>query len=186
MAAGTVLALTPEPMHLLSWVWHTQFTTSESLGVQAVQGDRCWSNHLPTARYRHGVPSPTMIGVPVGHGEVAAFERILLWGQQSMIHASPSKRIGGEQGLSMMQEYFSLDIKPIQARCKEVAMPHKRLRINDFDPFNLRLRLPQVIKEMFAAHKASGGSAYVHCTAGEALLIPALSSLHNAWELLCV
>ena len=43
-----------------------------------------------------------------------------------------------------MQEYFSLDIKPIQARAAEAGVRHERLRINDFDAFHLRVRLPQV------------------------------------------
>lgn len=66
-----------------------------------------------------------------------------------------------------VQEYFSLDIAPIQARAAETeGVRHERLRINDFDAFHLRVRLPQVIKDMYAAHQAAGGTAYVHCTAG--------------------
>jgi hypothetical protein len=72
----------------------------------------------------------------------------------------------------VVQEYFSLDIEPIQLRCKAVSVPHLRLRINDFDPFNLRLRLPEVIKQLAAAHKTAGGTAYIHCTAGEAQFTP--------------
>jgi protein-tyrosine phosphatase len=49
-----------------------------------------------------------------------------------------------------------------------VHIPHLRLPVNDFDPFNLRLRLPQVIKHLAAAHKEAGGTAYIHCTAGNA------------------
>lgn len=65
-----------------------------------------------------------------------------------------------------MQAYFDLDIKPIQDACKKAGIRHERLRINDFDPFHLRQRLPHVIKDMYAAHQAAGGTVYVHCTAG--------------------
>jgi hypothetical protein len=66
-----------------------------------------------------------------------------------------------------MQEYFDLDIKPIQQRAKEVGLRHVRLRINDMDPLSLRLRLPEVIKSMHhEVVSTPPGIAYVHCTAG--------------------
>lgn len=63
--------------------------------------------------------------------------------------------------------YFDLDIAPIQKRCEEVdGVWHVRLGINDFDPYNLRLRLPAVIKEMAQIHRENEGTVYIHCTAG--------------------
>lgn len=45
-----------------------------------------------------------------------------------------------------------------------------RLRINDMDPLNLRLRLPDVIAQMHKEVTAAGpGLIYVHCTAGMCL-----------------
>ena len=65
------------------------------------------------------------------------------------------------------QEYFNLDINPIIERAQQLkVVRHVRLGINDFDPFSLRLRLPEVIKEVTALHKEMGGTVYIHCTAG--------------------
>ena len=72
--------------------------------------------------------------------------------------------------VSSLQEYFALDIGPIQAQCRSTGIRHERLRINDFDPVHLRARLPDVVSDMYAAHAAAGGTAYVHCTAGAPLL----------------
>jgi protein-tyrosine phosphatase len=65
-----------------------------------------------------------------------------------------------------MQAYFGLDIEPIQERSAEVGVTHLRLPINDFDPYHLRQRLPEVVRDMVKAHRKAGGVAYVHCTAG--------------------
>lgn len=67
----------------------------------------------------------------------------------------------------LLQAYFDLDIEPIQERAKEVDLRHVRLRINDMDPLNLRLRLPEVIKSMHQEVQSTpAGITYVHCTAG--------------------
>lgn len=78
----------------------------------------------------------------------------------------PRRRKSAPAALRDLQEYFSLDIAPVQQRCEAVGVRHERLRINDFDPVNLRQRLPAVVRGMATAHAAAGGTAYVHCTAG--------------------
>ena len=74
--------------------------------------------------------------------------------------------------MCIVQEYFALDIAPVQQRCEEVGIRHERLRINDFDPVHLRQRLPAVVRGMATAHAATGGTAYVHCTAGTQASLP--------------
>jgi hypothetical protein len=65
------------------------------------------------------------------------------------------------------QEYFSLDIEPIRARCALPGGPdHLRHAVRDFDPFSLRRRLPTAVALLARRHAARGGTAYVHCTAG--------------------
>lgn len=39
-------------------------------------------------------------------------------------------------------------------------------RNRDFDPFDLRLRLPAVVSKVYKAINRNGGITYVHCTAG--------------------
>jgi hypothetical protein len=75
-------------------------------------------------------------------------------------------------------EYFSLDILPIRARCKERSdVQHLRHAIRDFDPFSLRRRLPGAVALLAqgslpgtgiqgAQNGAKGKVMYVHCTAG--------------------
>ena len=46
-------------------------------------------------------------------------------------------------------------------------MEHCRLRIRDFDPFDLRLRLPEAVA--LVAQQAKRGTVYIHCTAGGGL-----------------
>jgi len=53
-----------------------------------------------------------------------------------------------------------------QARARERGVAHCRLRIRDFDPFDLRLRLPEAVA--LVAAQARGGTVYIHCTAGMA------------------
>ena len=40
-------------------------------------------------------------------------------------------------------EYFDLDIIPVLESCQEVGISHYRWRVNDFDPYDLRLKLPE-------------------------------------------
>lgn len=63
-------------------------------------------------------------------------------------------------------EYFNLDIKPIQARCEERGVKHVRFRIRDFDPFDLRRKLPKAVTRLAHEHNPSSGTIYIHCTAG--------------------
>ena len=64
--------------------------------------------------------------------------------------------------------YFSLDIDPIQSRCREVgSIDHIRHAIRDFDPYSLRRRLPEAVALITQnALKDGDGTTYVHCTAG--------------------
>jgi protein-tyrosine phosphatase len=63
--------------------------------------------------------------------------------------------------------YFSVDIGVIQERVKEIeGIEHIRAPIRDFDPYDLRLRLPVVVATLYKAAKKNGRISYVHCTAG--------------------
>ena len=46
---------------------------------------------------------------------------------------------------------------------------HIRRRINDFDAFDLRMRLP-VAAATVAREVAQGRKVYIHCTAGEGMV----------------
>ncbi|KAJ8624080.1 hypothetical protein MRB53_032610 [Persea americana] len=64
-------------------------------------------------------------------------------------------------------DYFALDITAIQeyaGQCDDIQ--HYRAEIRDFDPFDLRLRLPAVVSKVYKAINRNGGITYVHCTAG--------------------
>ncbi|GFR41929.1 hypothetical protein Agub_g2722 [Astrephomene gubernaculifera] len=64
-------------------------------------------------------------------------------------------------------EYFSLDIRPIQARCAERGdIKHVRFPIRDFDPFDLRRKLPKAVTRLAREHNPTTGTVYIHCTAG--------------------
>jgi protein-tyrosine phosphatase len=71
-------------------------------------------------------------------------------------------------------EYFGIDIAAIQARCREVGLQHVRFPVRDFDPFDLRLKLPKAVARLAKAHTAGEGVAYIHCTAGECCVIGAV------------
>jgi len=64
--------------------------------------------------------------------------------------------------------YFSLDINPIIARCRERGdIKHVRFPIHDFDPYDLRRKLPKAVARLAREHDpARGGTLYIHCTAG--------------------
>ncbi|CAM6091312.1 unnamed protein product [Calypogeia fissa] len=63
--------------------------------------------------------------------------------------------------------YFSVDIGAIQDRAGEVeGIEHIRAPIRDFDPYDLRLRLPKVVATLYKAAKKNEKISYVHCTAG--------------------
>mmetsp|Transcript_7220 Transcript_7220/g.18554 ORF Transcript_7220/g.18554 Transcript_7220/m.18554 type:complete len:371 (-) Transcript_7220:389-1501(-) len=66
-------------------------------------------------------------------------------------------------------EYFGFAISDIKARCEERGdVTHVRCPVADFDPFSLRLNLPDGVAALAAAHAAAGPGrpAYIHCTAG--------------------
>ena len=64
--------------------------------------------------------------------------------------------------------YFDLDILPVLGGCEAVGIDHFRSRVNDFDPHDLRLRLPDAVAALERAARlcGPGESVYVHCTAG--------------------
>jgi hypothetical protein len=65
--------------------------------------------------------------------------------------------------------YFDIDIEAIRARCAERGdIKHVRFPIRDFDPFDLRRKLPKAVARLAAAHQPRHGIAYIHCTAGAA------------------
>jgi hypothetical protein len=61
--------------------------------------------------------------------------------------------------------YFYLDIGPILEQAKSRGVHHIRYRINDFDPFSLRTRLPGAAA-IVAREASNGRKVYIHCTAG--------------------
>lgn len=63
-------------------------------------------------------------------------------------------------------EYFNIDIAAIQQRCKEVGIKHVRFPVRDFDPYDLRQKLPKAVAALAKAHDPRHGVAYIHCTAG--------------------
>ncbi|GLC68762.1 hypothetical protein PLESTF_000734000 [Pleodorina starrii] len=63
--------------------------------------------------------------------------------------------------------YFNLDLAPIQARCAERGdVKHVRFPIRDFDPFDLRRKLPKAVSRLAREHNPASGTVYIHCTAG--------------------
>lgn len=62
--------------------------------------------------------------------------------------------------------YFNLDIRPIQAACRTLGIAHVRFEIRDFDPFDLRIRLPEAVRVCAEAAASGRGPLYIHCTAG--------------------
>ncbi|KAL5981799.1 Phosphoglucan phosphatase DSP4, chloroplastic [Asimina triloba] len=64
-------------------------------------------------------------------------------------------------------DYFGVDITAIQEYAKQYDdIEHCRAEIRDFDPFDLRLRLPAVLSKLHKTVNRNGGVTYVHCTAG--------------------
>eukprot|EP00879_Flechtneria_rotunda_P017674 GHRR01018526.1.p1 GENE.GHRR01018526.1~~GHRR01018526.1.p1 ORF type:complete len:519 (+),score=171.17 GHRR01018526.1:515-2071(+) len=63
-------------------------------------------------------------------------------------------------------EYFGIDITCIQQRCQEVGLAHVRFPVRDFDPFDLRQKLPKAVSQLAKAHNPRHGVVYIHCTAG--------------------
>jgi protein-tyrosine phosphatase len=63
-------------------------------------------------------------------------------------------------------EYFGIDVASIQERCRQVGIRHVRFPVRDFDPYDLRLKLPKAVAALAKAHNPGTGKAYIHCTAG--------------------
>ncbi|KAL6750276.1 protein-tyrosine phosphatase-like protein [Haematococcus lacustris] len=63
--------------------------------------------------------------------------------------------------------YFKLDLEPIKARCMERGdVKHVRFPIRDFDPYDLRRKLPKAVARLAREHDPKAGTVYIHCTAG--------------------
>lgn len=63
-------------------------------------------------------------------------------------------------------EYFGIEVARLQARAAERGdIQLVRHPIHDFDPFDLRLKLPSAVS-LLARAKGDSKRAYVHCTAG--------------------
>jgi hypothetical protein len=78
-------------------------------------------------------------------------------------------------------EYFNLDVSKIQERCRERGdIKHVRFPIRDFDPYDLRMKLPKAIARLAKEHDPSKGTAYIHCTAGMGRA-PATAVAYMAW-----
>ncbi|MCO5579773.1 hypothetical protein L7F22_033635 [Adiantum nelumboides] len=80
-------------------------------------------------------------------------------------------------------EYFGVDICAIQERAKEIGgIEHIRAQIRDFDPFDLRQRLPAVVAVLNKAVQRNKGITYIHCTAGLGRA-PAVALAYMYWLL---
>lgn len=80
-------------------------------------------------------------------------------------------------------EYFGVDINAIEERAKDIeGIEHIRARIRDFDPFDLRNRLPPVVATLYEAIKRNNGITYIHCTAGMGRA-PAVALAYMYWML---
>jgi hypothetical protein len=65
-------------------------------------------------------------------------------------------------------EWFKIDIESIRARCEARGdIKLVRFPIRDFDPHDLRQKLPKAIVRLAREHDPSTGLIYIHCTAGE-------------------
>jgi len=60
---------------------------------------------------------------------------------------------------------FSIDLDALHRRCRELGIVPRRHAIRDFDPTDMRLRLPGAVRAL-AGLLADGHRVYVHCTAG--------------------
>jgi len=81
-------------------------------------------------------------------------------------------------------EYFSLDLNPVLRGCERVGITHVRCRVNDFDPHDLRLKLPSGVAALDKAMREceDGECVYVHCTAGLGRA-PGVSIAYMYWVL---
>eukprot|EP01023_Acetabularia_acetabulum_P053724 TRINITY_DN6021_c0_g1_i2.p3 TRINITY_DN6021_c0_g1~~TRINITY_DN6021_c0_g1_i2.p3 ORF type:complete len:228 (+),score=41.56 TRINITY_DN6021_c0_g1_i2:87-770(+) len=78
-------------------------------------------------------------------------------------------------------DYFGIEIDPIVERCKELGIYHIREPIHDFDAFDVRKRLPAIIKKLRALHdEKRGDKLYIHCTAGMGRA-PSVAAMYMTW-----
>ena len=66
---------------------------------------------------------------------------------QTSADAEHLRKVEKVKGVLCLQQdsdmaYFDLDINPVLEACEAVGIDHIRCRVNDFDPYDLRLRLP--------------------------------------------
>lgn len=97
------------------------------------------------------------------------------------------KKVGVKTVFCLQQdpdlEYFGVDIHAIQERAKEIGgIEHIRAQIRDFDPFDLRKRLPAVVATLYKAIQRHKGTTYIHCTAGLGRA-PAVALAYMYWIL---
>jgi len=63
--------------------------------------------------------------------------------------------------------YFGVDLSAIQTHVDKLdGIMHYRCQIRDFDPYDLRMRLPIAVAQLNRAIEQNKGTAYIHCTAG--------------------
>lgn len=80
-------------------------------------------------------------------------------------------------------EYFGVDIEAIQDYAGTYDdIQHLRAQIRDFDAFDLRMRLPAVVSNLYKAINRNGGVTYIHCTAGMGRA-PAVALAYMFWIL---
>ncbi|XP_061353421.1 phosphoglucan phosphatase DSP4, amyloplastic [Gastrolobium bilobum] len=97
------------------------------------------------------------------------------------------RRIGVKTIFCLQQnsdlEYFGVDINAIREyaeTCNDIQ--HLRAEIRDFDAYDLRMRLPAVVRKLYKAINSNGGVTYVHCTAGLGRA-PAVALAYMFWVL---
>ncbi|KAH7293685.1 hypothetical protein KP509_28G036700 [Ceratopteris richardii] len=106
---------------------------------------------------------------------------------QTPLDVDRLKKIGVKTIFCLQQdpdlEYFGVDICAIQERAKETGgIEHIRAQIRDFDPFDLRVRLPAVVATLYKAVQRNKGITYIHCTAGLGRA-PAVALTYMYWFL---
>jgi protein-tyrosine phosphatase len=91
---------------------------------------------------------------------------------QTPLDADKLKKIGVGVIFCLQQNpdlaYFGVDLPAIQKRVDEIdGITHYRCQIRDFDPYDLRMRLPVAVAQLHRAiEKHKSTTAYIHCTAG--------------------
>lgn len=77
--------------------------------------------------------------------------------------------------------YWNLDLHPIEQRCRERGdIKHVRVPVKDFNPQDLRVKLPRVVATLLEHHDPERGAVYIHCTAGMGRA-PATAIAYMSW-----